>query len=241
MLVMLATLWLGVSSVAGQTADVQAVPSGAFRGRPSARQPAQTPDATVNAGEQAPGTPPPAEGDKASEAQDKPSDEKAEEPSDSIKRPAVPTRVPDPREFDARPDANARIQFAFHGQLWPDVLQWFATISGYSLDWQELPNDYIHLTTNRQISVPEVRDLLNRLLFERGYTMVVQRDVLLVVKVDKLDPSLLRRVEDEAELMDLPAYDFVKITFSLPEKLQRRTKRPRISSRCSVNMPRRNR
>ena len=65
-----------------------------------------------------------------------------------------------------------------------------------------------------------MRDLLNRLLFERGYTMVVQRDVLLVVKVDKLDPSLLRRVEDESELMDLPAYDFVKITFALPDKLK---------------------
>ena len=111
----------------------------------------------MQAGDQAPGNAPSEEG-KAAESNDaksdKTSDKPDEETNDSVKRPTLPSRVPDPREFDVRPDADSRIQFAFHGQLWPDVLQWFANISGYSLDWQELPNDYIHLTTNRQIPLP---------------------------------------------------------------------------------------
>ena len=55
---------------------------------------------------------------------------------DTIKRPTKPPRVPDPREFDVKPDENARLKFKFHGQPWPDVLQWLALIGGYSLDWQ---------------------------------------------------------------------------------------------------------
>ena len=59
-------------------------------------------------------------------------DEKAKEDDkpDSLKRPTVPPRVPDPREFDVRPDKNARITFTFHGQPWPDVLQWRSRRSG---------------------------------------------------------------------------------------------------------------
>ena len=132
----------------------------------------------------------------------------------------MPPRVPDPREFDVRPDKNARIKFNFHGQPWPDVLQWLAIISGYSLDWQELPNDYINVASTKEYSLDEVLDLFNSLLFDRGYTMVLQGQVMSVVKIDKLDPSLLRRVDDESQLLDLPAHNFVKITFQLPDELK---------------------
>ncbi len=128
---------------------------------------------------------------------DKPAEEKKEESdeekSDSLKRPTAPPRVPDPREFDVRPDKNARIKFNFHGQPWPDVLQWLAIIGGYSLDWQELPNDYINVSSSKEYSLAEVLDLFNRLLFDRGYTMVLQGQVMSVVKIEKLDPSLLAR------------------------------------------------
>ena len=144
----------------------------------------------------------------------------AEEPSDTIKRPTKPPRVPDPREFDAKLDDTERVKFAFHGQTWPDVLQWLASLGGWSLDWQELPNDYINLSANRPYSVTETRDLLNRLLFDRGYTMILRGNVLLVAKIEKLDPSLLPRIADESELLDLPAHDFVKITFPLPDELK---------------------
>ena len=59
-------------------------------------------------------------------------------------------RVPDPREFEVKLDDKGRVPpFNFIGQPWPDVMQWLANISKCSLDWQELPNDYLNLTTQR--------------------------------------------------------------------------------------------
>src|SRR5690606_15612397 len=86
--------------------------------------------------------------------------------------------------------------------------------------WQELPSDYVNVSTERPYSISETRDLFNRLLFERGYTMLLQGQLLSVARIDKLDPSLIPRVEDESELMDLPAHDIVKFTFALPDKLK---------------------
>ncbi|MHB8861601.1 MAG: secretin N-terminal domain-containing protein [Pirellulaceae bacterium] len=137
----------------------------------------------------------------------------------SLKRPEMPPRIPDPREFDAAPDPNGLVRFNFYGQAWPDVLQWLANISAFSLDWQELPKDYVNISTSRNQTVPEVRDLFNRLLLDRGYTMIEQGRVLSVVRISKLDSSLLPRVEDESELMDLPPHNFVKFTFKLPDQL----------------------
>ena len=176
---------------------------------PNNGQPGQKPDGENKEGE--------ASGE---EADGEKKEEEGKDDSDSVKRPSKPPRVPDPREFDVLPDESNRLRFAFHGQPWPELLQWLASISGYSLDWQQLPNDYVNITANRQYTVEETRDLFNRLLFDRGYTMVQQGQVLLVVKIDKLDPSLLPRVEDESQLLDLPAHDFVKITFQLPTALK---------------------
>ena len=158
--------------------------------------------------------------EKKEDGDKKEGEEENKEEETSLKRPKSPPRVPDPREFDVLPDENDRLRFSFSGQMWPDVLQWVAALGDHSLDWQELPDDYINFTANRDYTLPEVRDLFNRLLFERGYTMILQGEVLLVLKIDKLDPSLLPRVKDESQLMDLKPHDFVKITFQLPSKLK---------------------
>lgn len=138
---------------------------------------------------------------------------------DTIERPKKPPRVPDPREFDVEPDKNGKIAFNFTGQSWPDVLQWLANVSGYSLDWTELPAGYLNLTTQRPYSLAEARDLINRQLHARGYTMILTGEVLSVFKIEKLDPSLVPRV-DEEDLYDLQPSDFVKITFSLPAGME---------------------
>lgn len=138
---------------------------------------------------------------------------------DTVERPKKPPRVPDPREFDVKPDKNGKITFNFTGQSWPDVLQWLANVSSYSLDWTELPAGYLNLTTQRPYSLSEARDLINRQLHARGYTMILTGEVLSVYKIEKLDPSLVPRVEEE-ELYDRQPSDFVKITFSLPEGME---------------------
>jgi type II secretory pathway component GspD/PulD (secretin) len=145
---------------------------------------------------------------------------KKEEAADSVKRPEKPPRVPDPREFEIALDAKGRVPpFNFIGQPWPDVLQWLASISKCSLDWQELPNDYLNLTTQRSYTLDEVHDLVNRHLHARGYTSIRSGEVLSVFKIDKLDPSLVRRVAED-ELYDLKLYDYVKVSFELPEAME---------------------
>ena len=99
------------------------------------------------------------------------------------------------------------------------MLQWLASISKCSLDWQELPNDYVNLITQRPYSLDEVHDLINRQLNARGYTSIQSGEVLSVSKIDKLDPSFVRRVSED-RLYDLKPYDFVKVTFELPASME---------------------
>jgi hypothetical protein len=143
----------------------------------------------------------------------KPGDAKPDEPP-SISRPAKPPKPPDPKELAVRPDAQGRLSFNFRGQPWPAVLEWLAEVSGMSLDWQELPGDFLNLSTQRSYTVRETRDLINRHLLARGYTLLSQGEVLSVVNIKKLNPGLVPRVEPE-QLAARDPYEFVKVSFSL--------------------------
>ena len=158
------------------------------------------------------------DGEKKDEA--KKDGKEEDKPRQTIKRPAKPKHEPDPEEFKVRPGDDGRIRFSFSGQPWQATLEWLADVSKLSLDWQELPGDYVNLITEKRYTVDESRDLLNRLLLDRGFTMVKKGQVLSVYKIEKIEPSLLPRIEDETELMDLQAYDFVKFTFDLPDELK---------------------
>ncbi|WP_425397929.1 secretin N-terminal domain-containing protein [Aeoliella sp.] len=171
-------------------------------------------------------TPPDQQGEQPNEenkpnesGEEKKPDEAQGEQTQTITRPDKPPKIADPRELEAEPDSSGRVTFSFNGQLWPDVLQWLANVSGYSLDWTELPKGYLNLSTQRAYTLPEARDLINRQLHARGYTMILAGEVLSVFKIDQLDPSLVPRVEEE-DLYDLQPYDFVKITFALPEGVE---------------------
>jgi type II secretory pathway component GspD/PulD (secretin) len=158
--------------------------------------------------------------DKKKEGDDKDKDkDKKKEEDASVKRPEKPPRVPDPREFEVKLDDKGRVPpFSFVGQPWPDVLQWFATLSKSSLDWQELPADYLNLATDHPQAVDEIRDLINRHLHARGYTMLSGGEVLSVFKIEKLDPSLVPRLTED-QLYDAKPYDFVKVSFELPASM----------------------
>jgi type II secretory pathway component GspD/PulD (secretin) len=175
--------------------------------------------ARAQGGKSKPGEPAKPEEKKESDKKDDEKDKKKEEAT-SIKRPEKPPRVPDPREFDVKLDKSGRVPpFNFIGQTWPDVLQWLANISSCSLDWQELPNDYLNLTTQKSYPLDEVRNLINRHLHARGYTLLVADGVLSVFKIENLDPSLVPRISEDA-LYDRKPYDFVKVSFELPEGMQ---------------------
>ena len=97
-------------------------------------------------------------------------------PSGSVtKRPNLPSDPPRAEELKLRPGPDGKIRFDFRGQPWPEVVQWLADVSGLSLDWQELPGDFLNLTTQRGFTVEEARDLINRHLLARGLHLVVAR------------------------------------------------------------------
>ena len=84
-----------------------------------------------------------------------------------------------------------------------------------NLDWQEMPGDYVNLSTQKECPVAEVRDMFNRLLLARGFTLLVNGRTLSVVNISKkLDLSLVPRVAPE-ELKDHQPYEFVKVSFPL--------------------------
>ena len=100
-------------------------------------------------------------------------EKKGEQPGPKpITRPESPEASPRPEELRIKPDKDGKIQFQFHGQKWPAVLTWLADWSEMSLDWQQLPGDFVNLTTSRKYTAREARDLINEHLLARGYTML---------------------------------------------------------------------
>jgi type II secretory pathway component GspD/PulD (secretin) len=142
----------------------------------------------------------------------KPGDAK---PDEGVKtRPNTPPKPPNLEELKVRPGKDGKVSFNFRNQPWQGVLEWLAEVSGMSLDWQELPGDYLNLNTQHPFTVAETRDLVNSHLLARGYTLIVQGDVLSVVNIKKLNPAMTPRIEPE-ELAKRDAHEFVKVSFSL--------------------------
>jgi type II secretory pathway component GspD/PulD (secretin) len=139
---------------------------------------------------------------------------KKEEKPGIVQRPITPPASADPTELEIRPGADGRVRFNFRGQPWPDVLDWLATVSGLSLDWQELPGDYLNLLTQRSYTVDQARDLVNRHLLARGFTLLVVDEVMTVVKTDGINAALVPRVEPEDLASRLP-HEYVKVSFPL--------------------------
>ncbi len=124
----------------------------------------------------------------------------------------------DPKELKAKPDKDGMVQFSFNNQPWADVLEWYKDVSDSSLDWQELPAEKLNLVTKRRYTLDQTRNLLNRYLIARGFTMLKQGRDLSVMKLAKIDPALVPRVEPD-DLEDHMPYDFARVRFDLPDAM----------------------
>ena len=221
-----------VSLAWAQDVKVQAVAPAAAEAKAKAKAAAQNPGAAAQPGAQ-PAEQKPGE-QKAGEQ--KAGEQKAAEPA-VTQRPTKAEKPANPDELKVRPDPEGKIRFSFNGQPWPAVLEWLATISNMSLDWQELPGDFLNLTTQQSYTVSEVRDLINRHLFARGFTLLQSGEILSVVNIKKLDPGMVPRVTPQ-ELAGRNAYDFVKVSFTLDSLLAEATAeelKPMISPNGKLN------
>ena len=154
------------------------------------------------------------EDEKKEEKKDGESKEEKKDGAGPTRRPTEPPEPPDPEVLKVRPDEQGKVRFNFKGHSWPSVLEWIADISGMSLDWQELPEGYLNLITQKSYTVAEARDLINRHLLARGYTMLIQDEVISVSKVDSINTAVVPRVEPE-QLPECLPYEFVKTSFQL--------------------------
>lgn len=109
---------------------------------------------------------------------------------------------------------DGKVEFHFQGTPWPPVLDWLAEVSGKSLDWQELPGDFLNLHTQRSYTTEEARDLLNWHLLARGYTLLLHDEVLTVANVKGINPGIVPRVTVE-ELATRMPNEFVKLSLPL--------------------------
>ena len=146
----------------------------------------------------------------------KPGDAKPGEnaPAEPVKRKGEPPEAPNKREFDIRPDEQGMVQFQFRNQAWPDLMRWLSEVSRMSLDWQELPGDYLNLATQRKHSLEETRDLFNRHLLARGFTMLESDGIIQVVKTKGINTAQVPKV-DASKLETMPPHRFVRVSFSL--------------------------
>ncbi|MFO0914842.1 MAG: secretin N-terminal domain-containing protein [Pirellulales bacterium] len=180
----------------------------------AAKPPAEAAPSSGNApGSTPPGTTPSGATPQGAATSDKPA-ETTPTPPAPIVRPSNPDQPAGPDSFQVRPDANGMLQFQFRGAPWPALIEWLSEVSGMSIDWQELPGDYVNLQTQRAYSVREVRDLINRHLLARGYTMLQDGEFLHVVKTTGINTAVVPRVS-LSELAQCFPHDFVKISFEL--------------------------
>ena len=137
-----------------------------------------------------------------------------EESGSTITRSNEPPAESGPRRALPRPNPAGKVQLAFVGEKWPEILDWVADVSAMSLDWQELPDDYLNLTTRRSYSVPEARDLINGHLLSRGFTMLLNGETIHVVKIADMNKAMVPRVSP-TDLDDRMPNEFAKVSFKL--------------------------
>lgn len=152
--------------------------------------------------------------EKKDDSKDGKKDGEGEKKSDVVKRPTDPDTPPNPDELTATPNEAGMLRLNFQGQPWPDVIRWLKKVSGKSLDWQELPGGFLNLSTHREYSVEEARNIINRHLLARGYTILIRDEMMTVEKIDKLNPAMVPRVTAEG-LDQRGDYEFVKVSFTL--------------------------
>lgn len=185
------------------------------QGGPDGMPPGAMPPGAMPPNGKAPGGKPP--GGEATPGAGKPGDKdknKAEKVAEPIKRKSEPPDPPNKREFDVKPDEQGLVQFQFRNQAWPDLMRWLAEVCGMSLDWQELPGDYLNIAAQRKHTLEETRDLINRHLLARGFTMLEFDGTIQVLKTSGINAALVPKVEP-SKLASLPPNRFVRVSFSL--------------------------
>lgn len=145
-------------------------------------------------------------------------EEKKDEPSDPapkvIRRDSTTSEQHDPNELKATVGEDGRVAFQFRNQGWVELVQWLADISDQPLDWLELPGDRVNIRSPGRYTVEETRDLFNRYLLARGFTLLEVDGGLTITKTEGINAAIVPRVT-ESELTALKPYSFVRASLDV--------------------------
>jgi type II secretory pathway component GspD/PulD (secretin) len=132
----------------------------------------------------------------------------------TVKRPPAEKYAPQKIDTEIRKNPDGLVGFNIIAQPWETVLQWVSDASALSLDWQELPGDSLNLITTREYTLEQARDLINRHLLMRGFTMIINGEVMSIVRTKDLNPALVARVTPN-DLESLADHTICKVSFNL--------------------------
>jgi type II secretory pathway component GspD/PulD (secretin) len=154
--------------------------------------------------------------DRGKKGTGKNQEEASSEPAEPrvIRRDSAQDDASDPDELNASVGSDGKIAFEFRNQPWVDLIQWLADISDQPLDWLELPGDRVNLRSPGRYTVAETRDLFNRYLLARGYTLLEIDGGLTVAKTETINPAIVPRVAPE-NLSSLPPHSFVRTSLDV--------------------------
>ena len=120
---------------------------------------------------------------------------------------------------DPSPNPNAgeprNLHFNFQFSNWDPVLKWLAKTADLSLQMDAPPPGSFNYVDQRSFTVSEAIDLINGVLQFRGYTLVRNQRMLIVVNLeDGIPPGIIQTITPE-ELDDRGKYEIVKCLFPL--------------------------
>ncbi len=111
------------------------------------------------------------------------------------------------------PSADVRLTFSFRYQPWQEVLDWFAQQAGLSLLMESPPPGTFNYTDTRTYSPAEALDVLNGVLLTKGYSLVRQGRMLVVVNLeDGIPPNLVPDIP-LAELDQRGEFELIRVLF----------------------------
>jgi type II secretory pathway component GspD/PulD (secretin) len=119
-----------------------------------------------------------------------------------------------PPEVPLKPmSKDVRLTFSFRYQPWQEVLDWFADQAGLSLVFETLPPGTFNYNDTRTFTPSEALNVLNSVLLIKGYTLVRNDRMLVVVNLeDPIPPNLIPDISLD-ELDERGEYELVRVLF----------------------------
>lgn len=138
-----------------------------------------------------------------------------------IKNDTLPNSPPAANKAADAKSSQQRLQFAFEGTPWRDVIEWIAAESDLALHLENLPVGSFTYNDTGLFTPQEAIDRVNLFLLAQGFTLVRSGNFLSVINtgdprsLEQLD--VLAKVVTPDQLSALPDHEVVKCIFALGE------------------------